>query len=188
MFGGNHTSRLGGGLVEGFIGEELDYASGASGGALAGRKHFRNALLLHKSEGTLPYVILFDEVDATPGNEVVTYLHPANETNIGMPALNEEYVAAIDHKESTQGAELTIYYATPPTMVQIEKVASAVPDRYPGYPDHNRLGASYTVGASGRVQIATLLFPHNHQHPRPPINADWLQSIFWLHGYSPFWN
>ncbi|NND07002.1 MAG: hypothetical protein HKN87_11535 [Saprospiraceae bacterium] len=170
MFGNNHTSRLGGGIVEGFVTEHLDYASGSSGGAIAGRKHMRNALLVHRINGAQPYVILYDEVAATPGNQVITYLHPANETNITVESADEEYVADINHQQSVSGSQLTIYYATPPEAVDIEKVPSAVMDRYPDYPDHNRLGAAYSIGTNGSIQIATLLFPHNSLHPKPPIS------------------
>ena len=34
---------------------------------------------------------------------------------------------------------VTFYFVSTPEAVNIEKSQSAVPDRYPGYPDHNRL-------------------------------------------------
>lgn len=162
--GEEHNARIGGGITEGFTHDELDYASGAAGPALSNDQHDRNMVLVHASDGAQAYCVLFDEVQADPGEQVKNYLHPANESQVSTLAIGETYQADIDHKKTVSGAKLSFFYATPPLSVNIEKVASAVPSRYPDYPDHNRLEAVYETDLNGNVQLITVLFPHaSHQ-------------------------
>lgn len=162
--GNNHTSRLGGGIMEGFTTDEFDYGSGFSGPALGSNKHDRSLLLIHAADGANAYCILLDEIEAGMNGEVKNYLHPANESSIDVIASGEEYMAQIDHYPTVSGAKLSFFYATPPNEVNIEKVPSAVPDRYPNYPDHNRLESVYTTDETGKAHILTVLFPHNATH------------------------
>ena len=161
--GQNHAVRTGGGIDEGFTTDQLDYASGFSGQALENSSHYRNLLLVHGTEAASPYFVVFDEVRTAPGNVIKNYLHPGNQTEVGRIQSNEEYTAAIDHYPTVQGTKLTVYYATPPDEVNIGKVRSAVPDRYPGYPDHNRMEAVYSIDSEGSKNLATILFPHNSE-------------------------
>ena len=166
--GNDHSARIGGGIVEGFTADELDYSSGFSGQALTGATHYRNMVLVHGTDAH-PYVILFDEVEGNPGDQVKNYLHPANQSDVISISLGMEYEAAIDHYPTSSGAKLSFFFGTPTAEVNIEKVASAVPDRYPGYPDHNRLEAIYDIDASGKAHLVTILFPHDGMHLKPPI-------------------
>ncbi len=168
--GENHSARIGGGIVEGFIAEELDYASGLSGPALPGKSHFRNLVLIHGTDNINPYFIVFDEVAASSGDQVKNYLHPANETTVSVVEAGKEYIADIDHKQTVDGAKLSFFFATKPSIVNIEKVQSAVQDRYPGYPKHNRLESIYETNANGKINLVTILFPHNLNHQKPPIS------------------
>ncbi len=43
----------------------------------------------------------------------------------------------------------------------MKNLQSAVPDRYPGYPDHNRLEAVYDMDIEGSRNMATVIFPYN---------------------------
>jgi len=54
--------------------------------------------------------------------------------------------------------------------VNIEKVPSAVPDRYPGYPDHNRLESVYSTLDQKTLNLITILFPHNETHAKAPMS------------------
>ena len=164
--GGNHKSRLGGGIVEGFTSSHLDFASGFSGPALAGNKHYRNLLLVHGNENAHGYFVVIDEVESNAGNIVKNYIHPANETTVSEISANLEYEAEIDHYPTVPGTKLTIFYATPPEAVHVEKVQSAVPDRYPNYPDHNRLESVYPITSEGKSNLVTVLFPSNTAHPK----------------------
>lgn len=164
--GENHKSRLGGGIVEGFTTGFLDFASGFSGPALSGSKHYRNLLLVHGTETTQGYFVVTDEVESVGGNSVRNYIHPANETTVNEISANMEYEAEIDHYPTVQGTKLTIFYATVPEIVNIKKVPSAVPDRYSNYPDHNRLEAVYLVNSEGKKNLVTVLFAHDNAHPK----------------------
>ena len=168
--GENHQARVGEGIFEGFTTDQLDYASGGSGPALVGARHIRNMLLVHGSSQASAYFVVFDEVEANPGDQVKNYLHPSNQTSITTIAPGVEYLAPIDHNPTVTGTNLTLFYATPPTSVNIEKVPSAVQDRYPGYPEHNRLESLYNTDEFGKRNLLTILFPHKVSHPKPSIS------------------
>lgn len=157
----NHDSRLGGGIVDGFTTDSFDFAVGNDGPALSGKNHLRNLMLVHSSGDAKGYFVLFDQVEASAGDQVKNYLHPANQTTISEVTSKEEFTATIDHYPTVNGAKLTFYYVTPPEEINIEKSQSAVPDRYPGYPEHNRLEAVYKVDDEGNKNLTTVLFPHN---------------------------
>lgn len=165
--GKNHLSRLGGGIVEGFTTDILDYASGFSGDALPGNNHFRNAVLVHSTNHANAYSVIFDELTAIPGEQVKNYLHPANESQVTIVEPEKEYLAVIDHKPTVKGAKLSVFYVTKPVMVNITKVQSAVPDRYRDYPDHNRMESVYNLGSNGKINLATILFPFQDSLQKP---------------------
>ena len=81
-----------------------------------------------------------------------------------------EYDAIIDHYATVNGSGIIFFYGTPPEEVNIEKVPSAVPDRYPDYPDHNRLESKYNTNAQGDRQIVTLMFPYNATIEKPQFS------------------
>ena len=157
--GENHKSRLGGGIVEGFTTEHLDFAIGNAGPAFGNNSHKRNLILVHQNNGVDGYFVVYDEVKATSGNKIKNYLHPANQTVVNEIIANTHFSANIDHYPSENGSKLNFYYLTPPLEINIEKSQSAVPDRYPGYPDHNRLEAVYNLDASGSKNLTTILLP-----------------------------
>jgi len=167
--GEDHKMRVGGGIVEGFMTDQFDYSCGFSGSALGSADHYRNLLLVHGSGSTKPYFVVLDEVNASPGDQVKNYLHPANQTSVVAVTENTEYEVSIDHYPSKSGARLNFFYGTPPAEVNIDLVPSAVPDRYPDYPDHNRLESVYEVNENGFLNLATILFPSNGTNSKPPI-------------------
>ena len=159
--GNNHASRLGGGITGGFTTAGLDFAVGSDGPSLSNKSHERSFILVHTTDDAWGYFITFDKVSATAGNKVHNFLHPANQTSVvGVSAL-EEYTAKIDHYPSVSGTSLSFYLVSPPAEVNIDKSQSAVQDRYPGYPDHNRLEVIYDLDTKGNRNIATVLFPYN---------------------------
>lgn len=161
----NHNDRVGDGIVEGFTTGVVDYACGFSGKAMKNAQHFRSLLLVHATEKTNPYFILLDEVTASIGDSIQIYLHPANESGVEVNGYRLSYDAPIDHFPSSQGAHLRIFYATPPDSVEIAYVASAVPERYPDYPDHTRLKALYSCNVQGTKNAIVLLMPYTSVCP-----------------------
>lgn len=164
--GENHASRLGGGIVEGFTAAQLDFARGYSGPAITTGSHYRNLLLVHGNQQIQGYFIVFDEVESDVATVIKNYLHPANESGMNEVIAGQEYDAVIDHYPTVPGTRLAVYFTTPPEEVNMEKVPSAVPDRYPDYPDHSRLEAVYQVGAAGEKNTITVLFPYNDYRPK----------------------
>lgn len=161
----NHSDRVGGGIVEGFTNGTVDYACGFSGKAIDNAQHFRSLLLVHATDKSNPYFILLDEVAASIGDSIQVYLHPANESGVEEIDHHLGYDAVIDHFPSKMGAHIRFFYATPPSSVKIGQVASAVPDRYPGYPYHSRLEASYGCDADGKNNALVLLVPYVSRCP-----------------------
>ena len=157
--GKNHSSRVGGGIVEGFTSDMLDFAIGSAGPALKSATHMRNSILMHSTTNIPGYFIIFDEVESKSGDKVHNYLNPANESSVDVVASLTEYTAKIDHYPTVGNVSASFYYLTPPKAVNIKKVVSAVPDRYPNYPQHNRLEAIYDVESDGRKNLTTLIYP-----------------------------
>lgn len=156
--GSNHSSRLGGGILESFVSDDLDFAVGSAGPALRNASHLRNSILVHSGDAP-GYFILFDEVSASSGNTVKNYLHPANESSVGVVSRLTEYTAKIDHYPTVQNVSAGFYYLTPPKEVKVEKVLSSDPASYPNYPRHNRLESVYEVDANGKKNLATIIYP-----------------------------
>jgi hypothetical protein len=170
--GDNHDSRLGGGIIEGFTSRGLDFAVGSDGPSLSSRTHNRNLILVHADNGVQGYFVTFDEVSATAGDKVHNYLHPANQTSVLEVTALEEYTAIIDHYPTVRGTAVSFYYVTQPDEVNIEKSQSAVPDRYPGYPEHNRLEAVYAMDSEGSRNLATVIFPFNTSNAKADFQKE----------------
>jgi len=168
--GDDHQRRIGGGIVEGFSADGFDYSSGNSGTAIQNADHFRNLILIHETDQAAAYFILFDEVQAQAGDQVRNYLHPANQSSVTTVSAEMEYLASIDHYPTKNGTSLSFFFATPPSNVNIELVASAVPDRYPDYPDHNRLESRYNVDGNGKLNLVTVILPHNASITKPTFS------------------
>lgn len=162
--GEEHSSRLGGGIRAGFTCEGLDFAVGRAGPALSQGQHLRSLILVHGRNATRGYVLVIDEV-TNASADVHAYYHPANESQIIEDAANGTYTALIDHYPTIPGASLNLHFAPLPDEVRVEKVPSAVPERYPGYPDHNRLEAVYGMNESNAITTTAVLFPYDQTHP-----------------------
>lgn len=165
--GENHSTRVGGGIVEAFIADGLDYSSGFSGPALSGSDHYRNLLLVHATDQAAAYFIVFDEVEAKNGDLVKNYLHPANQSGLTTVEEGILYDATLDHEQTIGGTKLSFFYATSPTAINVEKVDGAVQDRYPGYAQHTRLESVYGTDENGKVNLITALFPSDLNVSKP---------------------
>lgn len=165
--GENHDGFTGAGIVEGFTADGLDYAKGEDGNAIRFKDHSRSLILIQTTPDANGYFVVLDQVKADPGDNLNNHLHPASQNNIITIENLREYMAPIDHYPSAAAGKVTFYYISVPDAVKIEKSPSAVQDRYPGYPDHNRLTSIYSVDSEGEKSIATLIFPHNHLVSKP---------------------
>tara|TARA_B100001059_G_scaffold35659_1_gene28735 strand:+ start:111843 stop:114044 length:2202 start_codon:yes stop_codon:yes gene_type:complete len=165
--GENHDGFTGAGIAEGITADGLDYAKGEDGNAIRFKDHSRSLILIQTTPDTNGYFVVLDQVKTDPGDNLNNHLHPASQNNIITTENLREYTAPIDHYPSAAAGKVTFYYISAPDAVKIEKSPSAVQDRYPGYPDHNRLTSIYSVDSEGEKSIATLIFPHNHLVSKP---------------------
>ena len=163
----NHDAFTGGGTQEGILMPAFDYAKGLDGNAMNNVQHARNLFLIHSEQGAGGYFIINDELVGKEGDEIQNYLHPASENGVGIIQDLFEYTAPIDHYPTVEGTEVTICYATIPEKININKSQSAVQDRYPDYPEHNRLEATYNMNTNGEKSITTIVFPHDENIQKP---------------------
>ena len=163
--GENHNSFTGGGIIDGFTSEGIDYARGDDRDAIRfARSHYRDLILVHTTSSTPGYFIVNDRIEASNiSDKIKIYFHPSSEKEVNITEAKREYTAPIDHKASIPLTKATFYYITPPNEVNIEKSISAVQDRYPGYPEHNRLESVYSLeNESLNKSISTLIFPNSN--------------------------
>ena len=167
--GENHNAFTGGGITDGFTSEGIDYARGDDRDAIRFTSHYRDLILVHTTPSTLGYFIVNDKIEVSNNSDVVKiYFHPSSEKEVNITEAKREYTAPIDHKPSIPLTKVTFYYLTPPNDVNIEKSISAVQDRYPGYPEHNRLESVYNLeDESLKKSISTLIFPNSNLVSKP---------------------
>ena len=167
--GENHNAFTGGGITDGFTSEGIDYARGDDRDAIRFTSHYRDLILVHTTPSTPGYFIVNDKIEASNNSDIVKiYFHPSSEKEVNITEVKREYTAPIDHKPSIPLTKATFYYLTPPNEVNIEKSISAVQDRYPGYPEHNRLESVYNLeDESLKKSISTLIFPNSNLVSKP---------------------
>jgi hypothetical protein len=164
-----HAGKLGGGVVEGFTGNLLDYVSGADGPALADDVHLRNFLFVHRDIGSRAYFVVFDEVTAENGELILSNLHPntLSTTGIQTNVASTEYTASIDAIAVVPGkAKLTVFYATPPSVIRQLNGGIATWEASGGGFNGRYLESEYVTPASLQKNIVTVLFPHDVDHPK----------------------
>ena len=164
-----HAGKLGGGVLEGFTSNLFDYASGSDGPALADDVHVRNFLFVHADVGSRPYFVLFDEVTAENGELILSNLHPntLSSTGIQTNVTSTEYTASIDAIAVVPGkAKLTVFYATPPSVVRHLNGGIATWEAAGGGFTGRYLESEYVTPASLQKNIVTILFPHDVSHPK----------------------
>lgn len=167
--GENHNAFTGGGITDGFTSEGIDYARGDDRDAIRFTSHYRDLILVHTTPSTPGYFIVNDKIEASNNSDIIKiYFHPSSEKEVNITEVKREYTAPIDHKPSIPLTKATFYYLTPPNEVNIEKSISAVQDRYPGYPEHNRLESVYNIdNESLKKSISTLIFPNSNLVSKP---------------------
>jgi hypothetical protein len=168
-----HASKVGGGVVEGFTGALLDYASADDGPALADDVHVRNFVFVHPDAASRPYFVLFDEVTAENGELIVMNLHPntLSTTGIQTNVVNTEYTATIDAIALVPGnAKLTMFYATPPSTVRHLNGGIASWEGPGGGVTTRYLESEYATPASLQKNIVTILFPYDLAHAKAAMS------------------
>jgi len=168
----SQVTKHGSGVVEGFTGGLLDYASGDAGPAMPDDSHLRNFIMVHPQDGANGYWLLLDEVHASAGGKVRTFLHPNTLSTPGIIQLkaDEEYTSpinALTYHDTKVG--LDIFYATPPDSVSAVDGAFGCSWKGTGYA-MKYLRAQYAPDATGQINIATVLFPFDPTHARAAMS------------------
>jgi hypothetical protein len=158
----------GNGVIEGFAGGLLDYACGDAGPALPDDAHLRNFIMVHPQDGANGYWLLFDEVKASPTEQVRTFLHPNTLSTKGLTQItaNQEYtgdINALTYHSKKVG--LDIFYGTPPVSVTMHDGGFGCSWVGKGYVT-KYLTAQYALNSAGHVHIVTVLFPYDPSHSR----------------------
>ena len=76
--GENHNSFTGGGIIDGFTSEGIDYARGDDRDAIRFTSHYRDLILVHTTSSTPGYFIVNDRIEASNiSDKIKIYFHPS---------------------------------------------------------------------------------------------------------------
>jgi len=165
--GQNHSSRLGGGITEGFTTNGLDYASGNDGPALTDSTHQRNFVFVRPSGGANGYWVLFDEISTTTTYTTAQVLLHPNSKTITTVTANQEYRAAANGLVYGYGSgvALNMFLATAPASVTIKKGGIAAFDSKSFEGEY--LYSEYNLsGTPKKKNVVTVLFPEDSTHSK----------------------
>ena len=168
----DHLIKQGGGITEGLVGGDVEYASGSSGYALANGRHQRNFIFVKPQDGKNGYFILIDEVDAifSSSDKANVALHPNSSLAPTVIAGNEEYKWDIEGcNYSGHPVYVTIFLGTTPYSVSIKTGYKGSYDscsRYYG----KYLYSTYDTDIDGKASIVSVIFPHDDSHSVASMN------------------
>ncbi len=162
--GKDHFTKNGAGVIEGFTGGLLDYASGDSGPAIKEGTHLRNFIFVHPQDSKPGYFILADEVVAKSKNAKVNIaLHP-NSANYSTILTNQEYIWTIN-QYTGQNVYTSIFLGTSPTGVEIRNGALCTKNTtFPSF-SGKYIYSTYPTN-KGKKNIVTIIFPSDATHPK----------------------
>lgn len=168
----DHRAKTGAGIIEGLTGGAIDYARGDSGDALRGGRHYRNCFFIHPDpDADLPgYAVLVDRVEADDAADTASIaLHPNSDRE--PEVLSQRLHYRLDHTGKDwvdHSAGVDIFYASRPDQVRVKTgfLAGKGDDEMD---DARYLYATYPTDESGLAVLATVLFPHDDDHPSRPM-------------------
>lgn len=170
MIGGErHTSKEGDGIIEGLIGEGVEYFRGSSSDAIKGT-HLRDVVLVQPSNGVNGYYVVMDHVTTdNAGDNVNVAWHP-NAATLNAVQNSAEYFSEIKIEKGDSGpilysnneANLTTFLGTPPASVDIKRTANQA-SRYTFAGDY--MYANYNT-TNQKADILTVFFPGDKTHEK----------------------
>lgn len=172
--GQDHRRKYGAGIIEGLTGGAIDYARGDSGPALRGGRHFRNLFFIHPDpSANLPgYAILVDRIEADDAADTASIvLHPNSESEPEVLAERRHYrLGHTGQNWVEHSAGLDVFYASQPETVTVKTgfLAGKGADEMA---NARYLSARYPTNDIGVAVLATVLFPHDDDHPSRPMTA-----------------
>ncbi len=164
----SQVSKFGTGVQEGFTSNGLDYVSASSGTALNNGMHTRNFLLVHPSSGSHGYFLSFDEFSQLSTTPVHLVFHPNATNRQEVSPLTEFTMLAGRRAYADTSTGLSLYFATQPSNIQFYRGIIATAGSIGAYVPEYFFNTYPTNGNA--KQIATVLFPYNASHPKPPMS------------------
>ena len=104
---------------------------------------------------------------------ILSNLHPNTLATTGIQTVvpGTEYTASIDGIAVAPGlAKLTVFYATPPSVVRQLNGGIATSEAAGGGFTGKYLESEYVTPASGPENLVTILFPHDLAHPKATMS------------------
>ena len=164
----NHRDWRGGGIREGSVGGDLEFATAGSGLALANGEHTRTLIFLKPNRGQHGYFVLADEVLSNSGLATVQlnlHANSAAEPVTVAPATEFRWpIGGCNYSGHAVG--LDIFLATPAEKTDIRTGYLGSYDDCSRFQDRF-LQAGYRTDAAGRCTMLTALLPFDASHPLP---------------------
>lgn len=166
--GKRHSSKIGEGIIEGFVGQEVEYFRGSSSNAIDGT-HLRDVVFVQASNGVNGYYVVMDHVTTDNIRDNVNVVWHPNAATLNTIQNTKEYFSEIKIEKGNTGpnlfseneATLTTFLGTPPASVEIKKTANQSRSGYGYAADY--LYANYNT-TDNRADILTVLFPGDNTH------------------------
>ncbi len=169
MTGGErHASKVGDGIVEGLVGQNVEYFRGGSSEAIAGT-HFRDVVFVQPANGVNGYYVVMDHVRTDkPGDNVNVAWHP-NAATLNIIQNATEYFSEIKIEEGNTGprlyseneATLTTFLGTAPSSVEIKRTANQARSGFGYAADY--MYVNYNTN-NQQANILTVFFPGDKTH------------------------
>ena len=169
MIGGKkHTSKIGNGITEGLIGNNVEYFRGSSSDAIDGT-HFRDVVFVQPSNNVNGYFVVMDHVTTNKPNEQVNVVWHPNTATINTIKNNTSYFSEIKIEKGAVGPRLysknnvtlTTFLGTPPSSVEFKKTANQDRSGYAFASDY--MYVNYK-SKKQQADILTVLFPSDKTH------------------------
>lgn len=166
--GKKHTSKIGDGIVEGFVGDNVEYFRGSSSEAIEGN-HNRDVVFVQPSNGANGYYVVIDHVTTNNATDHVNIAWHPNAATLNTIKKATEYFSEIKIEKGNKGprlysenqVNLTTFLGTPPASVAIKRTANQNRSGYAYAADY--MYANYNTRHK-QADILTVLFPGDRTH------------------------
>ncbi len=168
----SHSRRYGNGLVDGIVGNSIEFGTTDAGRALGNGSHERTLHFIHPIPGqSNGYFVVFDEIQPDVASESVKINFQTNalrgQTN--TISNNKEYRApatAFVNKDGSDGSErVNLFFPSQPTEVNV--IESFKADFILGSLETDNVQATYQTESDGYVRATTVIFPEDATHRKP---------------------
>lgn len=169
MIGGErHTSKVGDGITEGFVGQDVEYFRGSSSEAISGT-HFRDVVFVQPSNDVNGYYVVMDHVSTQNAEDNVNIAWHPNAATLNTIKNDTEYFSEIKIEKGHTGprlytenaATLTTFLGTPPASVEIKRTVNQARSGYGFSGDY--MYANYNT-TNKQASIITVFFPGDNTH------------------------